>query len=359
MNDQTPNTESKGHTERTRYHHLIEHVQDAIVEFELVDRTPIVRNVNQAFLDVFGYPKSEIVGESLNEWIVPEWLTEEAHALDRQTSSEEITCRRVERETANGLREFLYRGIPIEGVYTSIDGIAIYTDITDISRTERRLKVMNRVLRHNLRNITNVLIGHTSQLLEEIDKPAPEQVGSAATIEEAANELRGLTKEARDINRVLNAQSTEDASIDIVPIVRSIVTDYRQGHPAVNIETSLPDSITINADENVCYCFEPLLDNAIEHNTGQQPEVRVSIEAASMDGWVNIIIDDDGPRIPKDERTVITGETDITQKRHGSGLGLWLVKWATDHFGGELKFETSDIGGNRVRIQLPTGAGPS
>jgi len=52
------------------------------------------------------------------------------------------------------------------------------------------------------------------------------------------------------------------------------------------------------------------------------------------------------------ERNVVTGSADITPKHHGSGLGLWLVKWIVDRSGGELAFEESDLGGNRVRIRL-------
>ncbi|WP_235271316.1 PAS domain-containing protein [Halorubrum saccharovorum] len=44
-----------GETETDRYRHLIEHVQDAVVEFDLVDGDPVVSDVNRAFVDVFGY----------------------------------------------------------------------------------------------------------------------------------------------------------------------------------------------------------------------------------------------------------------------------------------------------------------
>ena len=95
-----------------RYHHLIEHVQDAVVEFELVDSEPIVNEVNRAFVEVFGYPADEIVGESLNEWVVPGWKLGEAEQLDSNTASGEINYKQVTRETANGLRAFLHRGVP-------------------------------------------------------------------------------------------------------------------------------------------------------------------------------------------------------------------------------------------------------
>ncbi|MFB6297131.1 MAG: hypothetical protein ABEH56_01275 [Salinirussus sp.] len=38
-----------------RWSHLIEHIHDAVVEFELVGNEPIVRSVNQSFVDDYGY----------------------------------------------------------------------------------------------------------------------------------------------------------------------------------------------------------------------------------------------------------------------------------------------------------------
>ena len=54
-------------TATDRYRQLIELVQDAVVEFDLVDGEPVVTDVNRAFVDIFGYDGDEIRGESLNE----------------------------------------------------------------------------------------------------------------------------------------------------------------------------------------------------------------------------------------------------------------------------------------------------
>ena len=168
-----------------RYRHLIEHVQDAVVEFEFVDGVPIVREVNRAFVDIFGYALDEIRGESLNA----------------NTASGEINYHQVTRETTSGLREFLYRGIPYEGRGQRDGGFAVYTDLTEVSRNERRLKVLNRILRHNLRNNANVVAGHTSQLLTQIPEQSAEATDAAATIERAARELEQLAEEAGHIRR--------------------------------------------------------------------------------------------------------------------------------------------------------------
>lgn len=59
---------------------------------------------------------------------------------------------------------------------------------------------------------------------------------------------------------------------------------------------------------------------------------------------------DKGPGIGPDERAVIlSGEE--TPLQHGSGVGLWLVKWVVRNVGGTLSF--GDGPGTTVEIELP------
>jgi PAS domain S-box-containing protein len=333
--------------EDSRYRHLVEHIQDAVAEFELVDETPVVRAVNGAFVDTFGYAAEDLVGESLNDRIVPDWRLEEARGLDARTAAGEVTYRRVKRETAAGLREFLYRGVPLPADTTPVDGIAVYTDLTEITRHERRLQVMNRVLRHNLRNDVNVVLGHTESL--RAGSPDPDAVERIAA---AARRLVTLADEAAAIDRALNAP-VGDATVDCVPVVRAAVADVRGRFPAATVETDLPPSLVVRATDHLGVAVESLVDNAARHNPAPEPAVRVRATATATDGWADVWVEDDGPRIPADERRVVVGDAPITGVRHGSGLGLWVVKWVTESFGGAVSFAESDLGGNAVRLRLP------
>jgi len=339
-----------------QYRHLIEHIQDAVAEFELVDGEPIVIDVNEAFIDVFGYSREELVGDSLNDWIVPEWLTDEAQDLDEHTSSSvEVNYQQIQRETADGLREFLYRGIPYTDTETRTDGFAIYTDLTETIRTERRLQVMNRILRHNLRNRANVAVGHTSRLLNE-RMESPEETKTAAAIEEAAYDLGRMAEEAVAIHKIVKTDTVGTVEIDCVPVVRKVVDEHQQQHSA-DIEMDLPAEMAVKANTKLRYAVDSLVDNAISHNPTDDPNVRVRVVDADATGWAAIYVEDDAPAIPQDQRMVVTGEAEITPTRHGTGLGLWLVKWTTELFGGDLSFATSDLGGNSVRIRLPKADG--
>jgi signal transduction histidine kinase len=96
-----------------------------------------------------------------------------------------------------------------------------------------------------------------------------------------------------------------------------------------------------------------------EHNPSASPQVRIRLEDPldESDGdaaeWAVIHFEDNGPRIPLNERDVIRDDETITSTYHGSGLGLWLTELTVEAFGGELAFGVSDdLGGNDVSIRL-------
>jgi len=334
-----------------RFEYLIEHLQDAIVEFDMAGGDPIVRSVNPAFIDVFGYEPTDIVGESLNDVIVPPWLSEQAESLDERTASGEINYRRVRRQTTDGLREFLYRGIPYRTDVGDRAGFAVYTDLTDRSRHEQRLEVVGRILRHNLRNRVTVLDGAVQKLRAELDDPTASAREELDRIEGAVTALEALSGEANEIHHLLDSSPATNPRIDAAPLVRDVVGDYRDDYPAATVETDLPDTLPVAATERLESAVGALIENAIEHNPEPSPWLRVAAADAG-DGWVDLVVADDAPPIPAMERDVVTGDRRISQTYHGSGLGLWLAAWTAERFGGDIAFGKSDAGGNRVRLRL-------
>ena len=332
--------------------HLIEHIQDAVVAFELVEGDPVIRSVNEAFVETFGYSAEEAIGTDLNELVVPPWLREEAAELDDRTGSGEINYQRVERQTTVGIREFLYRGVPYADPNGSIDGYAVYTDLTETTRSERQLKVLNRLLRHNLRNKAAVIQGNIDIVLDTADT-ADSAVGDAArAARDAAGGLRKLSEEATQINLVLDSRTERVSDVDITPIVEDIVGQFGRRTPSAMIDTEFPESLSVVVTTEFRAAIEALVENAIVHNPSSSPRVTIGTRPGPEPDWIDVLIEDDGPVIPATERDVISGEAEITQTRHGQGLGLWLVKWITDRSGGQLLFEESEMGGNRVCLRL-------
>ena len=332
-----PRTESTNRFER-----LFNELNEAVVEFELIDGDPVIVQANETFADTFGRDTDSLDGVSLNDLIVPTDRRQEAKQFDQQTAAGETNAAVVERVTADGRRQFVYRSVPI----TEGHAFAVYTDVTAELRRERHLDVLQRVLRHNLRNDVNVIVGKAEEISTLADN---EEVQAAArTIRETANGLARLSEEAKTVQRVLGESPTLEPT-DITAVIDRVVTACSKEFPAATITTDCPTALLVAADASLRILVESLVDNAIRHNTATTPAVTVTARVVD-DATAELSIADNGPGIPATEREVVTGEQDITPLHHGSGLGLWLVRWITDRYGGELTIETPDNGGTTVRI---------
>jgi signal transduction histidine kinase len=108
----------------------------------------------------------------------------------------------------------------------------------------------------------------------------------------------------------------------------------------VTVETD-PDVLELLVGESV--------DNAIRHADG---EPTVEVRARRVGDGVEITIADDGPGIPEHELAPIRSGSE-SQLQHGSGIGLWLLRWGARALGGTVAFEDRDSGGTVVRIGVP------
>jgi len=341
-------------TARDRFGHLFDLVQDTVVEFEIVDTVPVVQSVNAAFVDVFGYDPDAVVGESLNEFIVPPERGGQATDFDERTAEGKVNYAVVTRDTATGPREFLYQGIPYERGDGGHYGFAIYTDITDQRRRQRRLQVLHRVLRHNLRNDLTVIEGAVSSLRETVDDP--EVRAQLGLVRDHAQALQRVSEKARTIEDAIE-RVERTTPVPLADTIEDVMTETTDQYPEVSVDYDLDQSVTASANPAVAAAVKELIENAVEHHDGT-PTLRVAVAAESGEALVTVA--DDGPGIPSEDRAVVFGGDDITQLQHGSGLGLWLVRWVTEAAGGTVLHDRSD-GWTSVTLSLPLddGADPT
>ena len=330
-------------TAEERFGHLFDLIGDPVVEVELVDHTPVVRAVNPAFEEVFGYDRGAVVGASLNDFMVPEDAAGESERFDRRTARGKPNTGLVTRETATGPQEFLYRGVPYErdgGQY----GFAIYTDITDQRRYERHMQVIHRLLRHNLRNDLQVVLAAADQVVDGAEVPAVADLGE--TIATHARQLLNSGEETRTVERVLMDDHDPEPT-DVAALVRSVVGAADATHDAT-VVANVPGSRSVLAVPWLRDAVAALVENGAVHGD-DAPTVEVSLHEGS--DRVAVEVSDDGPGIPRSVRAPVFEDCDITQLRHNTGIGLWLARWVAEACGGHLGYERSD-GRTRVRLWL-------
>ncbi|MDY6780067.1 MAG: PAS domain S-box protein, partial [Halobacteria archaeon] len=336
--------------ELRRTSHYLETVIEASPEpIVALDTDGRVEIWNSAAEECFGWKKGEVMGEPLP--IVPG---------DKHDEFEELTQRVLDGETISGVEirrqrkdgsfiDLKLSTAPLRNSDGEIAGImAVFEDVTERKRDEQQLQVLNRVLRHNLRNDLNVVLGYSEMLMNQASDR--EIRNEARRIKQTAEELTRLSNKAQHTEKTLRRKTHQNT--DIVKVIEKKKREFESRYPEAEIKVDIPaDEIYLSKQMEIA--IDELIENAIEHNDNPEPRVEISVDTkkAEDEEIVEIHVRDNGTGIPSSERNVMQRgeETALT---HGSGFGLWLVNWIVRNAGGELIFDDSYSEGSAITVRL-------
>ncbi|WP_144905123.1 PAS domain S-box protein [Halobellus captivus] len=352
-------------TERIEREHQLElyrrAMDEATIGITITDPTlpdnPMIY-VNDQFVETTGYNREEALGRNCR-FLQGDGTDRQAaarvrRAIERQQPVSEILV----NYRKNG--EPFYNALDVMPVRdesgTVTNFLGFQRDVTEWVRNRRRLSVLDRVLRHNVRNRMNVVTGYAEQLLDHDD---PDVRAAAERIEAAGDDLLRQSETARHFRDVVNNESTAVGTRDLVADVTAAIEEISAGYPDAEIATSLPPEACIRGDDGVSLAVVELIENAAEHGA---PPIIVSVESDPDETVLSV--SDGGEGIPRVERAVFD-DLDERPTRHAGGVGLWLVRWTVERIGGrieypdpdsstvELYFATAD--GDRDRTDGPDG----
>ena len=290
-----------------------------------------ISDLNPAARELFSVSALDTVGASLDD-LLPETVDS-----DEFRDGEPITFRMPNSDTV------------VEAVMTTatddsdtpIGRTIVFTDITAERRRQQRIQVLNRVLRHNLRNDLNVAKGYVDVMADGGGETETYQ----RKIETLLDDLVTIGKKAQNTEHVLDADPLAESATPLPVLITDALESVSEEYDDVPVSGSVPKSTAVRINPVVIgSIIEELIENTVRHTDS---EVIVSYDAESA----TLIVADEGPGIHDNEIAVLDNaeETDL---EHGSGLGLWLVKWGTDSFGGSVEFDTDETG-TRVRVSIP------
>ncbi|MBT2787609.1 MULTISPECIES: ATP-binding protein [unclassified Halomonas] len=181
--------------------------------------------------------------------------------------------------------------------------------------------------------------------------------------QEALNHLRGgVARATRLVTQLLTLARLE-------PEEESL-PEYRTSHLLSEVRETLAklsplaaereQQLLLNADEQADWLMleEPgaietlvqnLVGNAIQHSPNQS---EISITLAMTSQGFQLMVDDQGPGIPINERKKVVERFQRAGPSAGSGLGLSIVERLVTRHGGSLQLDDAPRGGLRIRISL-------
>jgi PAS domain S-box-containing protein len=337
-----------GGSDTIDYSYLVEQAEDGLY---MLDGNGCFELVNSAFVELTGYDRDELLGTSptlvLKEGEFEQFNRTVKSALESGDSSGSMLTTVVTKTGKRKPVEIRFSLLPREeGEYNGLTGVA--RDVRARRHREQKLDVLSRVLRHNVRNRLNLIFGHAS-IIKEADNEAAKQ--AAEKIEGVADELMQLSEKARTAQTEVGFNPSEHNRTDITELVEHLSVQFRRDYPDTNVSLDLPTELIVNTPKSYRIAISELVENAIEHNPGDQPAVTIRIVEDGQE--IRTIVEDECPPIPESDRQAIN-EGRETPLVHSLGIGLWLANWVADTVGGKLMLERrEDDAGNRATIILP------
>jgi len=140
--------------QKTYFEHLFEVSPEAIAILDLDDR---IIEVNKEFCNVFEFSENEVIGEKINNLLVPSDLAEEGEKNTELVSKGKNVLLETTRQTKSGkLINVLIIGKPIKLRKNQVAVYVIYHNITERKKSEKKIHHLNTML-YSIRKINQLI----------------------------------------------------------------------------------------------------------------------------------------------------------------------------------------------------------
>ncbi|EKD33000.1 MAG: PAS/PAC sensor signal transduction histidine kinase [uncultured bacterium] len=204
-----------------------------------------------------------------------------------------------------------------------------------VKRMISLLRVVNRILRHDVRNqLTR--IEYAVELL-----PNGESDENCLEIKKSAKRGNELINQMRELEILVEAGGS------LKPIsVRKIV---EESAGAYKIPISIDGDAIVYADQALFSVIDNLIRNAIEHGKAKIIKVITTVEKK----YTKVSVIDDGLGVPEEIKDRMFEESETNDPLWHTGLGLYIARQSMDRYGGDVTFESNKPNGSIFTLRFP------
>ena len=328
-----------------------------------LDEKTRVDLINHRAANLLFVSLDKVKGKRL-QTVAPElnFLLEKAANQAPQQLNEQVTLARP------GMACILQVSVIVHQVHDVIKGYIItFDDVTALVGAQRKAAWSDvaRRIAHEIKNPLTPIQLSAERLkrryLKEITSDPQTFQVCIETIVRQVGQIGNLITEFSSFARMPDPIMKEE---DLGEICRQAVFLQKQARPGIAFQLQIPEnSVMVRCDsQQISQLLTNLLQNAINalevyysletSAANQTSPAQISLTLHVEDKDILIVVEDNGPGLPKEGRERLT-EPYFTTHAKGTGLGLAIVAKIVEDHRGRLELGDSSLGGAKITIDLP------
>lgn len=337
---------------------LFENSPFAIV---LLDEKGHVKHVNGGFETLFGFNDIELLGHSLNKFIVPEELQSEGDSINKSIATSQIVRLETVRQNREGkhLNVIVY-GVPVNLNDQTIGIFGVYVDITHRKNVEEELKTRNAELDNFVYKVSHDLRAPLSSILGLVHLAA--LPGNNDSLDDY---LKLIGTKIHDLDRFITDVLSHsknlkmDVQVNLINLHELIQAtfssvSYLKGVDTIKLDVDIRGGAFHSDPWRLSEILRNLISNSIKYRNTTISNSKIEVRAVVTPTACNLQFSDNGMGIASHHMAkVFDMFFRATEKSDGSGLGLYIVKKAVEKLGGNIKMDSQEGIGTRYEILIP------
>lgn len=309
----------------------------------VLDTDETVLNVNNSFTKIFGYESEVLIGKELDDLLVPDELTDDAHDFNRKTFQGASLSKETTRIHKDGTKvPVVIHTVPVL-IDEEIEAIfGIYVNLSKVKKTEDKLrdsleekKFLLKEIHHRVKNNLAII---TSLLELQIH-----QADNSKAIRELKDSQSRIFSMAMVHEHLYQMESFSYLELDMYlkDLVEKIKSTFHEPDTDVSLEFDT-DPVKVGLDQAIScgQLVNELVTNAFKHAFRGSRNGSIAIHLTQENKSITLKICDDGPGMPED-----------LFERKKKSLGLKLVDTLTKQLQGDLEIDSSN--GTTFTLRFP------
>lgn len=318
----------------------------------LLDPDGTVLNVNEAALDFGGFDRAEVIGEQFAE---VSWWTHSTAVKDRlrrslhKAAAGEFVRYETEVQGTAGLETIDFSVKPITNEAEDVTLLVVEgREITTERRQQQQTAMLQRVMRHNMRNDLQKIRGWAEVLAEE--ETAESRTTHLDRIEAILDEWETMIEQVKELRQLTEATQADQSIV----ATQSVVDNLTEWSHETELDVTVKSTVAEPSDEWISATVEDavtqLLSIAAGRSTEHDPTAEVTV-TKTTDDWLEVTAFVTESALTAAETAVLaTGEE--TELAHAQGVAVWLIRTMISEAGGGITAKTAE-GKTNVQFKMP------